>query len=229
MTYSKINALVFLLAGISLLLMAVPRFSVAINQIPVNNFFSSSKNDRFTPRIEKIQDYILLTKASIARHEAPEYWQDLAILSLHQVQIKGSIGEQSKALLSHAENAARQSLSLSPGNSFLSYQLAVISALEKKPASQVAKLLMMSIMSSPHEPGFMLHRLDFCLMYFTSLEHADYSYLADQILLVWAHWKNDFLALLKYRRDYFARVKILLQGKNDLILNEITMLSLNDV
>ena len=220
MHLKMINALIILIAGISLLMMALPRLRGSINQIPVDNFFVSI-NDRKIPEIAIIPKYIEISKTSIALHETPGYWQDQASLWFHQAQLQGGISGQSKASLTQAENAARRSLFLSPANSFLSYQLGVISAIEKKPSSEIIRLLLMSIMTSPYEPGFMLHRLDFCLMYFASLNSEDYPYIVDQILLIWEYSQKEFLALLQYRNDYPDLIKILLLEKHSMELNEM--------
>ncbi len=212
---------VILLAGISLLILALPRFRASINNIPIDNFFASISDNQRLPKLEQIPKYIELSKDSIAQHETAGYWQDLANLWLHQAQIQGSLGNQSKVPIQNASNAARQSLLLSPANSLLSYRLAVISALEKKPPPEIVDLLLISIMSSPHEPGFMSHRLDFCLMYFSAINNQDYPYLVDQIIIFWQHSQKEFLALLQYRNDYLKTIKILLEDKHPVLLNEL--------
>lgn len=223
-----INVSVVLIAGIGLLAMALPRFKASINQFPVDHFFVSINDDQLIPRVEQIPSHIQISKDSISMHETSGYWEDLANLWLHKAQIQGSIGSQSISSLHNAENAARQSLLLSPANSFLSYQLAVIIAVEKTTPSEIANLLILSIMSSPYEPGFMRHRLDFCLMYFSAFQEHDYPYLVTQLSLFWVHSQNELIALLNSRTNYLNSVIQLLKNTHPELLKEL-LIAVKDV
>ena len=216
----KSFVLSILLVSISLLFVALPRFRASMNHIPVDTVIDRL-NARQKLNVDKIPGLIDITLVSIDLNDNVRYWDDLTTLLFFQITKKGEFSSTGKLFLGKAKKAVEESLIRSPSNAFLWYRLAVIKTFQHAPPEKIVEALLMSVMTGPHEPGFMLNRLRFCLMFFSSFNQDDLSLLTSQVLAVWNMSEKDFVKIIQQDLETMDNISMLLKNTQPQILEEM--------
>ena len=219
---SRCYGIIITVLGIALLVMAWPRFKASINHIPVDTALYNPGN-RQVLEVARVPGLIETVGASIAIDNTPGYWEDLTTLLFYKAQYKGQFGSKGNGVLAEAKYAAEQSLKQSPGNAFLWYRLSVILAIQKSNPEQIAKTLLMSIMTGPNETSLIWPRLDLCLMFYSAFDVKNLDFLASQVLLAWEVSRKDLLVILTDRKIFLERVMSLLEKKHPQVLKEMVL------
>ena len=212
--------LVILLAGLGLFFAAFPRLRASLNHIPVDTAIGRL-NDRKALKLAKIPELIEITRASLDLNDNAGYWSDLSTLQYKQANQEGEFSSAGKASLVEAKRAVEQSLMRSPGNAFLWYRLSVIMAFQQARPEAIVEALLMSLMTGPHEPGFMLNRLMFCLMFFSSFNPDDLSLLIAQVIAVWNMSDKEFVKMIRQDDEYLDNIRTLLKNSRPQMFEEM--------
>ena len=216
----QIFVLFILLVSISLLIVALPRFRASMNHIPVDTVIDRL-NARKGINVDKIPGLIDITLASIDLDDSARYWDNLSTLVFSQIKKQGEFSSTGRLSLVKAKKAVEESLMRSPGNSFLWYRLAVIETFQHAAPEKIVEALLMSILTGPHEPGFMLNRLRFCLMFFSSFNQDDLGFLTSQVLAVWNMSEKDFVKIIQQDHETMDNISMLLKNTQPQILEEM--------
>lgn len=212
--------LFILLVSISLLIVALPRCRANMNHIPVDTIIDRLNAGKGI-NVDKIPGLIDITLTSIGLNDNARYWDDLSALLFFQLKKQGEFSTAGKLSLVEAKKAVKESLKRSPGNSFLWYRLAVIETYQHAVPEKIVDALLVSIMTGPHEPGFMLNRLRFCLMFFSFFNQDDLSLLTSQVLAIWNMSEKEFVKIIQQNNESMDNINMLLKNTQPQILEEI--------
>ena len=197
---NQVFAFFVLFISVALLSVALPRFRAAFNHIPVDTAVERLDRKQVFA-VEKIPHLIDEGRESIVLFDNAGYWDDISALQLYQIQqseYRSSDAYQES--LTKVQYYIHQSLSRSPANSHLWYKLAIVLLLKQVATAKIADALMMSIMTGPFEPGFMLDRLRLCFLTFSAFTGEDRDLLASQVKLAWDIVPKDFLGYIANER-----------------------------
>ncbi|MGR9100488.1 MAG: hypothetical protein ACU826_07955 [Gammaproteobacteria bacterium] len=214
-------AAIFLLCA-GLLDASATRLAGSLNHVPVETEKDGMNTGREWDR-EKLSRMIDRTRQTLGIYDDADYWGDLAAFSYRQAAHQGEFSSAGKSSLEAARYALEQSLSRSPANSFRWYRLSVVMTYQHERENKIVDALLMSLLTGPHEPGFMLNRLRFCLLYFDAFPPDERGLLADQIAAAWRLSRQDLTSMLSKTPDSWDSVKQLLMATEPQMLKEMVI------
>ena len=222
MTVSFNQGFTFLVLFISVGLMnvALPRFWSAFNYLPIDTAVERYNIKQVLAR-EKIPHLIEVGRESIDLFDNAGYWNDISELKLYQIQSEKIPGNGHQESLTKVQHYIHQSLSRSPANSYLWYRLAMVLSLKQGTDAEIVAALMMSIMTGPFEPGFMLERLRLCFLKFSAFKGEDRDLLISQVELAWNTEPKDFLRHIANERKNRIFLVLLLKDYHPEVLDDM--------
>lgn len=206
-----------LLIAMVLIIQMLPKVRAAFNHIPINTAINKLNNKKQLNN-EQLELLIATAYQSIDLDNNSYYWEDLGLLSFQLVR-QYDLTQQSKRLplLSQAKYSIEQSLSHSPAQADLWYQLSSIHVLLNLSHKKIADILLMSIMVDPYDFEFLIPRLHSCLLLFSEFSAKDdRDVLRHQVLLAWQDSPEIFITSLSKKE--LGAVIMLLKEKNALTL-----------
>ncbi|MGR9072517.1 MAG: hypothetical protein ACU833_05560 [Gammaproteobacteria bacterium] len=214
-------ATVFLLCA-GLLDASVTRLAGSLNHVPVETEKDGRNTGQEWDR-GKLSRMIDRTRQTLGIYDDADYWGDLAAFLYRQAANQGEFSSAGKSSLKAARYALEQSLSRSPANSFLWYRLSVVMTYQHERENKIVDALLMSLLTGPYEPGFMLNRLRFCLLYFDTFPLDERGLLAAQIAAAWRLSRQGLTSMLSKTPDSWDSVKQLLKATEPLMLKEMVI------
>lgn len=205
--------LLVLILGMLLLSAALPRLKASLNHLPVDLAISELNNKKDLDG-QKVESLMSTALQSIALSDHPRYWADLSRLLFFQAQKNTPSPAKHQSLLKQAQYSIEQSLTRSPANSLLWFQLAQLHVLLNSVSDKTIKALNLSILTGPYELGYLVPRLQLCLGLLSKFDSKDYFLLQSQILIVWQKDPRLFIKEIALKNNNMNKVRFLLQNKS---------------
>ncbi len=192
---------IFLLNSNLLIIGSLPRLIADFYMIPVNRIVTQlSKNPKINSH--QIQQWQTHTVLSLSWVNDPQYWANASQLSFYQIRYLGL----NRRLLQTTQQQIQQSLLLSPVNSFLWYQSAVIDWILQDPIQIVIDKLIWSIVIGKYELTHLLPRLKCCLYLLNHFNRNQKLLIKQQVLIAWTISPTVFSQT--FARDIKSRYEI---------------------
>lgn len=205
--------LLVLILGMLLLSAALPRVKASLNHLPVDLAISELNNKRDLDA-QKVESLMSTALQSIAFSDQPRYWADLSRLLFFQAQKNSPSPAKHQSLLKQAQYSIEQSLTRSPANSLLWFQLAQLHVLLNSVSDKTIKALNLSILTGPYELGYLVPRLQLCLGLLSKFDSKDYFLLQSQILIAWQKDPRLFIKEIALKNNNMIKIRFLLQNKS---------------
>ena len=218
----KTVALLILLVSISVFIAALTRVRAALNHIPVD-FGIKKINAKNKLNAAQLTHLINIAESSITLNDSPHYLADLSTLLFNQAQLQGLSNTAGLETLKKTEQTIEYALSQSPANAYLWYRLATVQLLLQQPDEKVAKTLLLSIMTGPSEAGYLISRLNLCLMLFSAFTQDDAELLRIQVINAWTLEPKVFLTSCVYNEERLNLITHLLANKHPVVIQNIRL------
>ncbi len=216
----KLFAIFILVISLAVVAVALPRFRASINQIPVDAAVKQlTKNKTLTD--DNLEELIKITKESSAIWDYSKYQNDLRALLTHKAKLKGFFTQEGQLLLKRAQQATEKSLSQSPADAHLWFQLARLKIAQQSDAKEIVSNLRLSMLTGPNELHVIINRLKFSYFYFNHFESNEYDLLSSQTLTVWKVAKRQWSVVLRKQKPFLQISKLILQKQHPEVFEEM--------
>lgn len=214
---NMIALLIVVISG-TLLVLSLDRMIAVLNHIPVTATIKELNSVTDT----QITAMIKIAQYDVTIDDNSGYWEDLSILFFYSAQQHGFFPEVGIRILKQADYSLIRASLHSPANARLWYQLALVNLLLPVANEKAAKLLLMSIITGPYEVGYLIPRLNLCLLLFpVIIDSDDRDWLRHQIITAWNLSPQSFMRNIANNGDNLYTIGLLLQTQAPEVLQQI--------
>ena len=176
----------FLLLGVFVSVLAVPRFIAALVSIPGDAVqFELTRGQPVAD--DALRLFIENRIGALHWLDDPAYYRDIGIAATLLAFRRDFTDHSSTLLLEESEVTLRSALRLAPVDPGAWARLAYAHQLLSAPASQITADLRASLRTGPYDPGLLESRLRIAIALWSELEANDRSAFLEQVRVLWRH------------------------------------------